>query len=358
MMNKNPSPCVSRVAGMVLLLLLPFFGKGQVVVGNWNFNGILTGTPGTNNTVSAASLGSSILSSNYNGGTVFFGEGGWPTGGLNLNAYLQFSLTPNAGYSLNLASIDFNIRRSTTGTPAGSGPQTWALRSNLDGYSSNISSGVLTQNTTPTITVTLGAPFNMLNSAVIFRLYGYNSVTTSGGLDRFVYDNITARGLLVLPISITDFSGNFLTQESIQIKGNIYHSSYPVEVYIQRSVDAIQFSSIDSLSLAEGDDRFTYIDHNIPKTSNLYYRIAIGEKQGGRTYSSIVSIKTAEDPGFEISRIIESGGKITVQINAPKKTSAHLVLISVTGNILQIKNIILEKGLQWLELESENSRGI
>ncbi|PWU03173.1 MAG: hypothetical protein C5B52_03985 [Bacteroidetes bacterium] len=346
-----------RILGFFqVALLFALSGKSQVVVGNWTFNNVLTGTPGANNTVSSASLGSAIVSSAYNGGTVFFGEDGWPTGGIDPNAYLQFTLTPNSGYGLNLSSIDFNIRRSTTGTPPGSGPQNWALRSSIDGYASNITTAVLTQSTTPTVTVTLGAPFNMLTSAITFRLYGYNSATTSGGLNRFVFDNIAVKGLYVLPMSMDELSGNLLGGDAVQIRGAVYNAPNAFNVYVQRSVDLIHFTTIDSLYTSMGDQQISYTDRHLPNAANIYYRLAVN--QGHWIYSQIISIKNLVGENFDIGHFIFSGSKITVQVNAGKRTSARLSIISIDGKMVRQKTILLEKGSQRVEMEGWSLPGV
>ena len=207
--KKTNSPLTGLMKAGLIFSLVCFSIIPQNIfaesVGNWNFNGVLTGTPGSHSTASAASLGSTIPTGAFNGSTVYFGEDGWPTGALDANAYVQFSLTPNSGYTLSITSLLMNIRRSTTGA-SGSGPNNWALRSSLDGYTSNISSGVLTTSPTPGATVVLPAAFTGLTSTVSFRLYGYNAtVSSGGGLNRFVFDNITASGSIILPVIIDDF---------------------------------------------------------------------------------------------------------------------------------------------------------
>ena len=107
-----------------------------------------------------------------NGGTVYYGEGPWPTGGMDLNAYLEFSITPKPGNNLTISSLVMKIRRSTTGS-SGAGPNTWSLHSSLDAYATDIASGVLTLNSTPAKTVTLGVAYINLPAKITFRLYGY-----------------------------------------------------------------------------------------------------------------------------------------------------------------------------------------
>src|SRR5450432_3701365 len=100
-------------------------------IAGWDFNGVLTGTGSANSIAGNASLGSTIAAGGaFNGGTEYYGEGNWPAAGIDLNAYLEFSITPTAGHSITISSLSMQIRRSTTGS-AGGGPNTWSLRSSL-----------------------------------------------------------------------------------------------------------------------------------------------------------------------------------------------------------------------------------
>jgi hypothetical protein len=144
---------------LILISGILSFLVSRAQVADWNFNNILTGTGSANSTAGNASLGSTIAGGGaFNGGTVYYGEGPWPAGSIDLNAYLEFSIAPTAGHTLTVSSLVMQIRRSTTGT-SGAGPNTWSLRSNLDGFITDISSGVLTTNSIPATVVTLGVPF-------------------------------------------------------------------------------------------------------------------------------------------------------------------------------------------------------
>ncbi|MEP7277632.1 MAG: hypothetical protein ABI813_03220, partial [Bacteroidota bacterium] len=158
-------------------------------IGGWTFNNLLTGTPGLYNTISTADFSAGIPTRAFNGGTEYYGQNGWPSGALNTAKYLQFSLTPSAGYQLDISTLVLRIRRSNTGSPAGSGPTSWALRSSLDGFTTDIASGTMTH-AYANYTVTPGTGFLNLYSTVVFRLYGYTASTGSGGNSRFVVDNI------------------------------------------------------------------------------------------------------------------------------------------------------------------------
>lgn len=86
------------------------------------------------------------------------------------NDYYEFTIEANAGFLLNLSSLDLNIARE------GTGPDNFALRSNLDNFSTNLNTFTET-NTTGTQNITLTG-FTNIVGPVTFRLYGWGG---SGG---------------------------------------------------------------------------------------------------------------------------------------------------------------------------------
>lgn len=132
--------------------------------------------------ISAANLtlGSVIGAAN---GNRFGGNNWFDTGDTNPttlaesitgNDYIQFVVTPNAGYSFTATSFVFNWDRS------GTGPSSVTLRSSADGFTSDIGtvtgivSGAFASNT---ITIT---GINSITVATTFRLYAYNATATGG----------------------------------------------------------------------------------------------------------------------------------------------------------------------------------
>ncbi len=105
------------------------------------------------------------------------------------NEYIEFTLTPSAGFSVSVTSFSFIWDGSPTG------PSSLTLRSSFDSYAGDL--GTATgQNVTKTSTtlnpVTSGnfttisiSGLTNLTSAVTFRLYGYGATGTtgSGGFD-------------------------------------------------------------------------------------------------------------------------------------------------------------------------------
>lgn len=93
---------------------------------------------------------------------------------------IEFSISPDAGYKLNVSSLSVRARRNNKG------PQLMRLAYSVDGGINWITNG-----TNFSITVTTCAPGNLLNwdipdfssnNTVIFRIYGFGATGTSNGV--------------------------------------------------------------------------------------------------------------------------------------------------------------------------------
>ena len=100
---------------------------------------------------------------------------GWSMGALDLNDYYGFTLTPNAGDSLNVDQIVFSERRSLTGI------RNISIRSSLDGFTSDLFSVVVPDvDTTRRQTANFGSAFDALTTGVTFRFYGFTAEAAGG----------------------------------------------------------------------------------------------------------------------------------------------------------------------------------
>jgi len=356
----------NKISFSVLILSksIPFFGvlfllsstsASAQAVGTWNFSGTLAGTGTANNTVSAASLGSSLDTSAFTSG-VYYAEGNWPSGGVDPNYYLQFSLTPNSGHELSLSAITMNIRRSTTGTAAGSGPNNWSIRSSLDGFTSDITTGSLGLVTTPTITVPLGAAFASLSSAITFRLYGYNEVTTASGFDRFCYQNITVDGLIVLPLLLNNFNASIISGNAVQLNWVLTGDAEVSGIQVERSTDGINFTNIQNIipQASESQEKYQFVDETLSSTDqNLFYRIEITQNGSAVSYSQTREIVISEKKSLTIVALpVHSGGNVQLKVNADVADNYNFYLYSINGMQVSVKTIALNNGSQFVQMDN------
>lgn len=173
----------------VFIIAAIFYGTNSMAqqVALWDFETNLTTTTvdvnGTTGGVTYNVSGYSVVSGNGGGSGAGFTD--YTTSAtIDLNDYIEFSITPNTGYELNLHTISFDEVQGN-----GTCPGSWAIRSSADGYTADISTGSTNASWT-TQTISLSSHTG-LTSATTFRIYGYNAGDASG---RWDFDNIKILG--------------------------------------------------------------------------------------------------------------------------------------------------------------------
>lgn len=296
-----------RLAIITSYLLINWFGASAQLLGKWPFTSNTNGVPGAYNTVSPAAFSPSISSAAFTSG-VYYGEGGWPAGILSATDYLQFTLTPQPGYALNIMSVRMQMRRSTTGT--GSGPTLWALRSSVDGFTSNLGGGILTTSIS-TVTVTPPAGFDLLASSVTFRIYGFQTIITTGGLNRFVFDDIEVNGSNIV-LAANQYSLNLRMQANAVIAdGEVNRVKTGDELSLERSVDGFAFARVAGIRMNADAEKFTYnfLDNlkNV-RAPRVFYRLALQSGEQMRFRSAQRTMLLAS-PGL---KVVAAGGQLHV----------------------------------------------
>jgi hypothetical protein len=345
------------ILNKIFIILLPgilSFSRMNAQVASWSFNNILTGTGSANSTAGNASLGSAIAAGGaFNGGTVYYGEGPWPAGSIDMNAYLEFSITPTAGHSVTISGLSMQIRRSTTGS-SGAGPNTWSLRSSLDGYSTDISTGVLTINSAPATVVPLGIAFMNLPSKIIFRLYGYNATISSGGLNRFVYDDIVANGSTVLPV-VFDFFNVKAGRQEAAISWKLGGEGNLTSLIIERALNNENFEIIKQYNgdQLNSDISFEYIDQLNNPSGNYAYRIEMISAEGRSSYSSIQEISFVDEKGFQLQAInTGNNAALSFRVNTENAGNYVFSLLNLNGNKMAVKSVQLSAGSQMMQMDN------
>lgn len=342
--------------GLPTLLLVVFMTNNNTTaqnIGVWTLNNTLSGTGTAFNNVGNISLGSAVGSGAFNGGTEYYGENGWPTGAINTNSYLQFSLSPVSGYMLNISTLILRMRRSNTGSPAGAGPTSWAVRSSIDGFTNNLATGTMTHNYA-NYTVTLTA-FTYLTSTITFRIYGYTATIPSGGNSRLVMDNISVQGATgTLPVHFSLFNARKIT-EGAELKWNVANINAGTKFHIERSLNGSDFNVVGELE--ETNDRaaksYTFIDRSAP-AGKIFYRIRATEPSGSIYRTAIAFIESKSSTNLGISKIISQGSMVNVVLSIPAKGTYTLALTAINGAVLFKKEINLEEGMNSVSVPVSN----
>jgi hypothetical protein len=334
------------------LITLPCFSQ---TIGNWAFTNTMIGTGGTHNTVSVANFSAAIPTKVFNSAGEYYGEDGWPTGAINTSAYVEFSISPNTGYQLDLSSISLRIRRSNTGMPQGSGPTSWCLRSSLDGFTANINSNSLVH-TYNNYSIPLGSSFLNVYTTVTFRLYGYNTTIGSGGLSRVVLDEISIQGIgEVLPVTftLTGIQAVHSNDKNVSVKWQANNVQEGSVFNVERSVNGSDFSTLNRFTERESRSAgsYSYDDNQVPgNVQAVFYRIKINEPSGWTYFSWLVKVNNRAIKQALIDYTTIQGQSMLTSLQIPEKGIYNIAVISMNGAVLQQQSLNLEAGVHVVTL--------
>ena len=333
----------------VILCLLSVGTASAQTIGNWTLNNTLAGTGSALNSVGAISAGPGVSSTSFNGSTEWYGQNGFPAAGLpNPTAYLQFSISPNSGYEINIASVVLRMRRSNTGSPSGSGPTQWCLRSSLDGYAANLAAGAMTHNYANYSVPLTG--FSMLPGAVTFRLYGYGVTVSSGGTSRFVLDNISIMGsLFVLRLQIETPGASAEENGDIKINWKADDITAGTIFNLQRSTDGSSFTNVYTTAEINNQvsQRYTFTDKSIPASiQKIYYRVEAEEPGGIKQLSRIITVNRKISLRLNIEKIAVRGSLLQAIVQTPSRGNYTIAVYSTSGTLLHRQQLLLDAGSQ------------
>jgi hypothetical protein len=116
-------------------------------------------------------------------GSYAISQSGW-TGSAPGTNYFEFTLTPTSGFSVNLTSISFGNRSTTTG------PTNYSFRSGSDSFVGNLNAGSLINDGSWYASGTQSVSLTF-TSATTFRLYASGASSAAG---TFRVDDFTVNG--------------------------------------------------------------------------------------------------------------------------------------------------------------------
>lgn len=310
-----------------LLLLAAFSVKSQSLLSKHAFEDVLTAdSVAANLQVSAVSISSGSIS--YSNGTddggakLGFGAS-WPQVAFATSGkYLQFTITPQNGFTLTLSALNFRFGRTSAG------PTRVTIAISDDAFESDttyiLENGVVSSELATTLdafSVTSNLP-GALTTALTIRIWGHNAT----GTGNFRFNNIRVFGTLTAPTptinlspatlnSFSTDSSRTSTSQSFQLSGNNFTSSG--NILVNASSTAYEVSTNNStfssqVSVAHGSG-------NLAATT-IHVRLKSGLANGNYNQQIPVS----------------GGGATAVNLNVNGSVSRPVVVSSVAGGSLRL----------------------
>ncbi|MGE5356657.1 MAG: T9SS type A sorting domain-containing protein [Deltaproteobacteria bacterium] len=187
---------MKRIFLLFILCLLTISLSAQILT--FDFAGLAGNEASALSNSNNANLNSSTISRgsgvSANSNADRFNSTGWTTlSSVDLNDYVQFTISPQSGYQFSVSSIYLQHQRS------GTGPVNFVVRYSLDGYSANLGGVHTISDVTTTQNYTFSFTQSNQSIAVTYRIYAYSAEAAGGswgpgdgtGNDIIVYGDVS-----------------------------------------------------------------------------------------------------------------------------------------------------------------------
>ncbi|GLU50829.1 T9SS type A sorting domain-containing protein [Dyadobacter frigoris] len=247
----------------------------------------VTGTELTRSTITCTAFANAFNSTTLNN-----------TAAINDNSYIEFSVTADAGYQLNVTSLSFFRQGSA------SAPNQLEIRYSTDGFATSTAWGMApTTVTSPGATTTWD--FNDFTVAsgvnLTFRIYPFGkqradlSTNTASSGASFRLDNIILNGTALnpMPVKLISFDGQY-DNNVISLKWETAWEDQNEGFEIQKSSDAANFHKIgyvEGNSTTRLKSSYEFTDTETQSDQTSYFRLKQIDLDGGFEYSRIIGIK-------------------------------------------------------------------
>lgn len=193
------------------------------------------------------------------------------------------------------------------------------------------------------------AAFQDVNQFV-FTQAASSSVT----LTQMVVDQITIADPIILPLTLTGFSGQ-RSGDDVLLKWTTASEQNTSHFDIQRGTDGNAYSSVGVIPAAGNSTQplnYQFTDVlPVSTTSTWYYRLLMTDEDGLLTYSPVLTVGAANPSAFMMNAYpnpFSSG--VTLSIQSPQPDNALILVADMSGRILLTERLPLQQGANLVPL--------
>ena len=308
--------------------------------------------------VTASTAGNSISAS------------GWTTSASpDITDYYEFSITADSSTTLDIDTISFAERRSSTGI------RTWSVRSSLDNYATDIVNPTTVPDDTFSRdqTVTLTAAFNAINNTTVtFRIYGYTAEAAAGTWR--IANHSTKLGLLVEGTATTndttpptlfstspadDATGVSTTANLVATFSETVQKGASNNVVIKKTSDDSVVETIDITTAAVTvAGSVVTIDPSVTLDFNTEYYVTIDAnafKDNATSPNNYAGLSSTTAWSFTTAAAVDTTAPTLVLPTSPADNATE---VAVTSNLVATFSETVQKGSSgnvYIKKTSDNS---
>lgn len=177
-------------------------------------------------------------------------------------------------------------------------------------------------------------------------------------MNRFVYDNLTANGAVILPIVIDDFKTAIVNKNAVQLSWTLEADEAVSAIQVERSSDNSDFKVIKNFLPDQNmmQHRYEFVDEfMMPANGDFYYRIKIMSMSGKTSYSAIQKISVAGENNFSITAIVaHQGENIKCNVFADQTGNYQFSMYALNGARVSAKSMSLTTGSQLVTMDNRS----
>ena len=158
----------------------------------------------------------------------------------------------------------------------------------------------------------------------------------------------------VLPIKLDDFTAtNFKGENYLNWKAETETNLNRYEV--EKSEDGNLFNKIgEVLASTSNVKQYNFVDDKKSIVAKVFYRLKIIELDGKIAYSKIIVVSDKTEKNIFTISPNPASDKAEVKIFSEKNANSKMFILSTNGNIISTKNIVLQKGSNFISLDVTN----
>ena len=305
-----------------LLILSSFFHRSVAQIVSFSF----AGSEGDESTWPTCSQSTGVMPSAITRGPGVsavanadrFNSKSWTTGSIpDMNDYLEFTVTPKAGYGITLSTIALQHQRSVTG------PRSFVIRTNMDAFAADATNAVNIADVNSNQSSSFIFPTAIsTTSPLIIRIYAYNAETANGtwgpGESTDGNDMSLSGSFRILPVHFVNVAA-LLKGKEVEVSWTNATESDVLQYVVERSANGQQFAELTKVNNVKNDgEKVNYRSADLqPLNKANYYRIKAVETTGRVLYSSVVKIEvssSATSLGLYPNPVMQ-GAQVMLQVN-------------------------------------------
>jgi hypothetical protein len=275
-----------------------------------------------------------------------FNSSGWTTNAsLNLNEYIEFTITPSSGYAITLSNVILQFRRSSKA------PRDFVIRTSLDAYAADATNVVnrTDVNTLQVNTFTFISPITT-SSPVTIRIYAYNAANTNNswgpGTSTDGNDMLISGSFTTLPVKFVNVKA-VLKNDRVQVSWTNATESDLLYYSVERSANAQSFTELTKINATRNDGgsaNYLFTDEQ-PNAIN-FYRIKAIETTGHVVYSNIIKIEiSTQSTGLNLyPNPAPAGSQIVMQMKNMTAGNYNVKVYSAMGQLINAQTIAINGG--------------